>query len=632
MASVAYGSGGVYGFLWFATHNFGTNSFVVLAQNQSGYSYNTVSGFSSNTYTNAASTGFGPFSVGAWTSNSVWADSQANNGIYSTAYSGRLTPYFPLSSGFPYCITALGISGSSPTGFVYNFSSLGAVSSAVTRTVSAVALSANPTGVIRQSFPSYTGNTFLFPAGSGGIASYNFTSTNVATYTQIPLPSGATSLVCCAVSGNNLFVGGAGNSVFSQNALAACYSSGNPSLLATFSPASNYIQVWSGSTNIIGPFFNLVGQLTVTGMSSALAGTFTSNTGFVVVDSGSGTFTSYSYVGGSLTRQNQISGLSGLYNSVTFTGTSALVPQRSTSGLLAFTQTSTGFSFSGSGATSAVTGINIGPLIYGASGYLAVSFGTTGNLFTTINASGNLNVPTVIGTLSKVTTWNLDQYSNFIGAGSGYSYVFLATGANQPPLGAITTPLGITGVPSGAASYNFQYYTLIGNSIVVQDSWNTQNTISTYSFSSNNNWVLNTGSAFTYTSGVLNPTRLFWYNGSLLVPTTSGILSLTMISPFNLGPTNAGIVGVYNLATSSYGSNISGLAQNVIPCSIGIDASGNVVYNNSNGSIFTLSSAAVLSGYQTIYSGGGGLVTLVPYTTGFYGAAALAPAVVGFAA
>jgi len=622
MVSAVYGSGGVYGFLGLSTQSLGSQNFTIFSQNGVGYNYNLTGGYSLGSLANTG-TGFGPFVAGTWTSG-AYAEVAANGSVYSSISPTSI----PLPSG--YSKSLVGVSLFSASG-VFVFDSLGSVSSVSTAgVISSVTGADIPINIsLHQSYPSYSGTTVFYPATSGGVASYSFMSLSAGSAALVPPPIGATFITCCCVTGNSLYVGSSTNSVFAQNAVNACQSTGSPALLATISPTQNYIQVWSGSINLIGPSFNSVGQLSVSGLTSSLASVFTGNNQFCVFDLGSGIFYNYKYVGGTISLNNSISGVTGTYNSIGYNGVSAFVPQRSTSGLYAFTQNTTGFTVLGSGFISNVTGVNIGPVVVSPSGILAVSY-ATGAAFYTPTVSGTFVLGSNFSTSGQIVAWSIDQFGNFFGCSSGYSYLFGASASNAPPSGFIKLQTNVTGIPVGCTSYNLQYFTAFNSGVAIQDLYSTGGVENIYSVQPTGNWVLNTGSAFVYSSGSMSLNGALWFNGTFLAPSSKGILELSLSSPFTLGQTSAGLVGVYNLATSSYGSNISGLAYNVIPCSVGIDASGIPVFSNLDGSIFQYTST--VSAYQSVYSGGGGLVGLVPYSSGFYGAAALAPAVIGFTA
>ena len=169
MASAVYGSGGVYGFLGFATQNLGSQNFTIFAQNGVGYSYSLTGGYSLGALTNTG-TGFGPFVAGTWTSG-AYAEVAANGSVYSSISPTSI----PLPSGY-----ARSLIGASlfPASGVFVFDSLGSVSSvSPSGAISSVTGSGIPINIsLHQSYPAYSGTTVFYPATSGGIAAYSFSS------------------------------------------------------------------------------------------------------------------------------------------------------------------------------------------------------------------------------------------------------------------------------------------------------------------------------------------------------------------------------------------------------------------------------------------------------------------------
>lgn len=470
------------------------------------------------------------------------------------------------------------------------------------------------------------GNNFYSYMGLSGFGKLLFESTYSVTGGVTANVSGLwkSSFASYIPSSSAVLIGGWSPALFSPNSNAVCISASVPAVLLGFSPglSGGAIQAW-GAPSGLAPsgLWAYVNAITGLGLGTSLGVAFASLTGALSVDSTSGLFRAVSYIGGTIT-QTQTGVLTGTAPYISILRNDiALIPQTSTSSIIALTYSGSTWSVSG----QAVSGIPNPAAIQANLNNVGIGFASGLKI---IEYTSNWSLVSSISLPFQPTAITLDVNGNYFCAGFGQAALISSGGlllgsgifdSNEAFIyGAAYNSLQYWAASSGyIIPLSYQPWQGLGNAIVSpKGSFQT----------SANSWLNYNGSSWAQNTGTLSLSGLLWYQNTLLAPSISGILELNMASPFSLEYVRAGSSVLYS--GSAY-TNFSGYGIGNEPCSVGIDLSGNPRIITIQGNMLTINEGNSVSSSTKIWEQGGGMIGILPDSNGnMWGVSSLAPALI----
>lgn len=635
-------SASVYGFLSFGQGY--QSGFLIGAFGNSGaYNYVPGDGISSAVIDSAPS-GFGPIIGLNWIlypspSNNINTAAFANGAAFDFSPFGATGQVYvsgaPLSPLYPYSI--MGVSPITPSGF-FVFDSVGNVSAIGSGGgASATQISGTTGAPLHQSYPNYTTSgsvsAFYFPGGPSGLLKYSFSGVASGALSAISLPASALAINCCCSSGSLVYCGGQANAMLGGIQTMAVPQSPSGVYLF-FTSGGNGTIVASNKSSTPGLFTTISCTTGLGFAATGIAAQWYSSTGFLVIDTTNNKLTPYTYAAGVISAASSISATSAVMSIGCYSGVSALVPQTSSSGLLAFYLSGSNWVSGGTGFASGVTGVSPGPLaIY--SNVLALCY-ASGLIFASPNASGYWVPFTNISLSNTPLAISVDAFGNFFTAGSGYGALYSSGGQ------LLGSGVSYSGIVVGCASYQSQYYIQTKQATLIMEyqSWNNSLISAGYlSLTNQKAWIGPTGYTGTASSANLgyfnnlpSLVNCFWAQDTLIACDfdSRGAILMGMASPFTLQFYTQGIFSI--LSGNSYINtfNTSPYYYSA-PQACGIDASGNIRFSATDGGIYIINSGGIIS-YESLGITGGlvGLSSGLTASEYMWGAMALGPGIIGF--
>ena len=444
------------------------------------------------------------------------------------------------------------------------------------------------------------------------------------------LTGGFDYATCSCPSGTSLVVGGSFPSMFASGANAAAVSPASPNVIAAFastggSGVTGTIQAWLASA--ASNTWTQIGATTGYTFSSGVAPAWTSISGLVTFDAANNKLVSYSYGNGAFAAQTTLTNLTGASSFISvYQNASAVVSQPATSGLMIFTSTDN-ITWAYNSTLTGSTIINPAQMAY-YQNFLAVC--VSGGLYIAAWATNGALVPHGVFSLGYTPT---TVCSN----GLGQFFTAAASGANlvDPVSGSICSITGIASVnPVGSYYFNGQYFAFLpvtGYLGLAYYPWNnTLNVLASGQIRSTTQTTICgiSGSLWNTNSGAPNLSSLLWSNNTFLLTSASGIYMYEISYPFSITPVYG---GAYSIMTSAFSfSALTGIGPNAVPGAMGLDYSGAVRVVCNNGYTFTINTGGAMTGTQTVWASGGGVVGLASGVSGMYGATSLTNAIINW--